>query len=85
MKTQTTNSENEAPCVELSLVGTSSVNNEAAGVDIGVSCTFSMFDFGSLRLNTVPPLYDRVSTGRAILASGDLKARFKETSHVRAL
>lgn len=48
VKTQTINSEDEADKaarVERSLFGVSSVKDEAAGFDVGMSCTVSMSDF----------------------------------------
>ena len=54
--------------VERSLVGISSVRDEAAGVDIGISAPLACLTFGTLRLYTVPPLHARVSTGRAMVS-----------------
>ena len=52
--------------VERSLVGISSVRDEAAGVDIGISCTVSMSDFWYLA-----PLYSPTTACSCVDREGD--------------
>jgi hypothetical protein len=68
VKTQATNSEDEAARVERSLFGVSSAKDEAAGVDVGMSCTVGMSGFWYLAPRysptTVCPCMDRKNEGR---------------------